>query len=354
MTLVKLPELQRALASLPRAKLAHLPTPLEACPQFSRLLGGPSIWIKRDDCTGLAFGGNKARQHEFILGDALARGTDVVIQGAASQSNQSRQLAAAAARLGIDCVLMPRRDARFEEVQGNQLIARLFGAIIHPIDATASAKDAKEQMAAKLRSEGRTPAILGMGSERALCLAAVAYIGAYLEIIEQLQAAGEPLPTHLYVTSQGSTQAGLQAAVMLLGHNVEVRGINPMDERNEAFESRDVIAAQCREAAKMLGFALEVEGAQVSNSTDWVGPDYGKPSPAAQEAAAVLAKAEGILVDPVYSGKGLSGLIGDIQSGKLGVNDRVVFLHTGGLPAIFSYAQECLSNREQDVSEWVL
>ncbi len=331
-------QLKLALDALPRVELAHLPTPLEACPRFSAKLGGPQIWIKRDDCTGLAFGGNKARQHEYILGDAISRGVNVVIQGAASQSNQSRQLAAAAARLGIRCILMPRKDARFEEVQGNQLIARRFGAEIVPIDPAESAKVAKEAMAERLRAQGLMPAILGMGSESALTLAAIAYIDAYCELVDQFDAMGALLPTHIYVTSQGSTQAGLQAAVMLLGHETLVCGINPMDARNEAYEPPRIIADQCVSAARILGFDLNVAEEDIDNSVDYVGTDYGQPSDAAQEAADLIASSEGILVDPVYSAKGLSGLVGDIRSGKLTKSDRVVFLHTGGLPAIFSYA----------------
>lgn len=342
MTIVPQAELRAALAGLPRVRLAHLPTPLEACPRLSNLLKGPKIWIKRDDCTGLAFGGNKARQHEFILGDAVSQGVDVVIQGAASQSNQSRQLAAAAARLGLDCVLMPRKDALYEHVQGNQLVSRLFGARIVPIEATASVKQAKEEMAAKLRAEGRNPAILGMGSEKALSLAAVAYVGAYLEIVDQFDALGEPMPTHIYVTSQGSTQAGLQTAATLLGHSTRICGINPMDSRNEAYEPPAAIALQCEAAARILGFDLSVRADEIRNSTDWVGTDYGKPSPEAQKAASLLARTEGLLIDPVYSGKGFSGLLGDIEAGLLKDDDRVVFIHTGGLPAIFSYAETCL------------
>jgi 1-aminocyclopropane-1-carboxylate deaminase/D-cysteine desulfhydrase-like pyridoxal-dependent ACC family enzyme len=343
MAIVSQSELRAALAALPRVRLAHLPTPLDPCPRLSDLLQGPRIWIKRDDCTGLAFGGNKTRQHEFILGDAVDRGVDVVIQGAASQSNQSRQLAAASARLGIDCILMPRKDAFYEQVQGNQLVSRLFGATIVPVDAADSVKRAKEDMAARLRAEGRNPALLGMGASEALTLAAVAYVGAYLEIVDQLEALGEPLPSHVYVTSQGSTQAGLQAAARLLGHPTRIVGINPMDSRNEAYEPPASIARQCEQAARILGYELSVEPEEVSNSTEWVGRDYGQPSLAAQKASSLLARTEGILVDPVYSGKGFSGLLGDIEAGRLTANDRVVFVHTGGLPAIFSYSEASLN-----------
>lgn len=334
--------LAEALSSLPRARLAHLPTPLEECLNFQKALHGPKIWIKRDDCTGLAFGGNKVRQHEYILGDALHRGVDVVIQGAASQSNQSRQLAAAAAKLGLDCVLMPRMDSRFQDVQGNALIARLFGTRIVPVPADASLKKAKQQMADDLRREGRNPMILGMGSERALTLAAVAYIGAYLELVAQFETLDQPLPTHIYATSQVSTQAGLQAAITLLGHGIVVKGINPMDQRNEAFETPAEIAGKSNAAAALLGFDLALQEKDIQNSVDWVGPDYGLMSSEGRSAAELLARTEGILVDPVYSGKGLAGLVGDIAAGSLTSRDRVVFLHTGGLPAIFSYADEIL------------
>jgi L-cysteate sulfo-lyase len=334
--------LAAALGALPRARLAHLPTPLEECLKFQKALGGPKIWIKRDDCTGLAFGGNKVRQHEYILGDALHRGVDVVVQGAASQSNQSRQLAAAAAKLGLDCVLMPRMDSRFDDVQGNALISRLFGTRVVPVAADASLKKAKQQMADDLRREGRTPMILGMGSERALTLAAVAYVGAYLELAAQFEALDQPLPTHIYATSQVSTQAGLQAAIALLGHDIVVKGINPMDQRNEAYETPAEIAGKSNAAAALLGFDLALQEKDIQNSVDWVGPDYGLMSPEGRSAAELLARTEGILVDPVYSGKGLAGLVGDIAQGALTSADRVVFLHTGGLPAIFSYADEIL------------
>jgi L-cysteate sulfo-lyase len=343
MSAIKEFDLATALAALPRAKLAHLPTPLDSCERLARALNGPKIWIKRDDCTGLAFGGNKVRQHEYILGDALNRGVDVVIQGAASQSNQSRQLAAAAAKLGLDCVIMPRMDARYSDVQGNQLISRLFGASIVPIAAGASSIQAKEQMAAKLREAGRNPMILGMGSEQALTLATVAYVGAYLELLGQFADLREAMPTHIYVTSQVSTQAGLQVASSLLGHRVSIRGINPMDRQNEAYETPENIARKCNEAARLLGFDAMLDAASIQNLTDWVGPGYGIPSPEGKEAAALLARFEGILVDPVYSAKGLSGLVADVRSGYLTADDRVVFLHTGGLPAIFSYADDVSS-----------
>jgi len=335
--------LKAALASLPRRKLGHFPTPLDKCERISLVLGGASIWVKRDDCSGLAFGGNKTRQLQFVLGDALASGADVIIQGAASQSNHSRQVAAAAAKLGVKCVLMPRQDKKSSVVQGNALIARLFGADIEPVPNDSSMKLAKERTNARLREAGRTPFVVGMGAERALTLAAVAYVDALLEIIEEFERQGEALPTHIYTTSQGSTQAGLLAGARLLGLNISVVGINPMDASNEAYVDVPAIEKQAIGAAELLGFSLELAPGDVQNCTDFVAPGYGLPSPEGQEAIAMMARFEGMLFDPVYSGKGLSGLVGHIRAGVIPSGSRVVFIHTGGLPALFSYSEEMLA-----------
>jgi L-cysteate sulfo-lyase len=318
------------LDALPRVRLAHLPTPLDPLPRLVEALGGgPRVWVKRDDCTGLAFGGNKTRQLEYVLGDAVAGGADVLIQGAASQSNHSRQLAAAAAKLGLECVLTPRRDALYAKAQGNQLVWRLLAGAIEPV-AQASVGAAKRALAERLRAEGRTPYIVGMGQDRALALAAVAYVGALLEIVEQL---GEP-PSHVYTTSQGSTQAGLQLGAAVLGLDIDVVGINPMTPANEAYISAAGIHALMAEGARILGYEDVILG-PVTNLVDYVGPAYGLASDGSREAIRLAARTEGLLVDPVYSGKGLAGLIDHIRSGRLGAGDQVVFVHTGGLPALF-------------------
>ncbi|WP_322092556.1 pyridoxal-phosphate dependent enzyme [Paraburkholderia bannensis] len=336
--------LRAALSGLPRRKLGHFPTPLDKCERVSEALGGAMVWVKRDDCSGLAFGGNKTRQLQYVLGDALANGADVIIQGAASQSNHSRQVAAAAAKLGVKCVLMPRQDKKSAVIQGNSLIARLFGAEIEPVSNDASMKLAKERTAERLRAAGHTPFVVGMGAVRALTLAAVAYVDALLEIVEEFERQGEPLPSHIYTTSQGSTQAGLLAGARLLGLDIRVVGINPMDSTNEAYVDQAAIEQQAIGAAELLGFSLELASGDVENCTDFVAPGYGLPSPKGQEAIAMMAQLEGMLFDPVYSGKGLSGLVGHIRSGVVPSDARVVFIHTGGLPALFSYSEEMLSS----------
>jgi L-cysteate sulfo-lyase len=326
-----------ALERVPRVRLGHLPTRLDPCPRLEAALDGPEIWCKRDDCTGLAFGGNKTRQLEYVLGDALAQGADVLIQGAASQSNHSRQVAAAAARLGLECMLTPRRDATYRTHQGNQRIAELMATSIESVAEGDSVGAAKRAIAKRLRAQGRKPYIVGMGEMGALALASVAYVGALLEIVEELIAGGSALPTHFYATSQGSTQAGLQLGVELLGLDAKVIGINPMDDRDEAFNSLDAIRGFMRDAARVLG-EEGFEPGEPTNLVDYVGPRYGEASDASREAIELAARTEGLLFDPVYSGKGLAGLVDHIRTGRVGRADRVVFVHTGGLPAIFGDA----------------
>ncbi|MFI6390900.1 D-cysteine desulfhydrase family protein [Nonomuraea sp. NPDC050540] len=320
------------LARLPRVRLAHLPTPLDACPRLSAA-EGPAISVKRDDCTGLAFGGNKVRQHEYVLGDAIAQGADCVIQGSASQSNHSRQLAAAGAKLGLEVFLLPKRDAMSAPVQGNHLVSHLLGATITPIDPAESSTRRKDELAARLRERGRRPYVVGMGATRSLTLAALAYVEALVEIVE----AGEA-PDWIFVTSQGSTQAGLQLGCELLGLPTRVVGVNPMTAAHEAYLPPAQIAALARGAAELLGLASAIEPADVVNLTGYVGEGYGVPSAESLAAIATLGAAEGILLDPVYSGKGFAGLLDHCSRGLLAPGERVVFVHTGGLPALFGYA----------------
>lgn len=338
--------LREALGRLPRVHLAHLPTPLDACPNLSRRLSGPDVAIKRDDCTGLAFGGNKARQLEYILGDAVEQGADCVIQGAASQSNHARQLAAAAAKLGMKAYLTPKRDARSAPVQGNYLVANLLGADVRPVPASASMQEAKAALADELAAAGANPYIVGMGATRTLVRAAVAYVGAFLEIVEACLQHQKPPPDWVYTTSQGGTQAGLQVGAILLDVPTRVVGINPMRSDQEAYIPPLEIADLVNEACVLLGAPQRVGEADVENLTDYVGPGYGLPSPRGREAMALLAASEGILLDPIYSCKGFSGLIDHIRKGRLAPDERVVFVHTGGTPAMFAYAADLIERRD--------
>ena len=331
-------DLQARIDALPRVSLAHLPTPLDECPRAAAGLGLDRLRIKRDDCTGLGFGGNKVRQHEFVLGDALDAGFDTVIQGSASQSNHSRQLAAAGAKLGLEVHLMPKQDHMSDPIQGNHLISRRFGATIHPLAATESTIAAKEALAEELRADGKTPYLVGMGADRSLALAAVAYVQAMIELIDQCAGA---LPQVIYSGSQGSTQVGLLLGARLLGLDVQVVGVNPLDDRHEAYLSVQQILDVGAAAAGLLGLDSPLALEDIVNDTRFVGEAYGIPSPAGLEAMDLLGTSEGILLDPIYSGKAFSGLMALTQ--EQDVSDAL-FLHTGGLPALFAYADQLEAN----------
>jgi L-cysteate sulfo-lyase len=326
---------RQRLETLPRVDLATLPTPLDACANLTASLGGPRIWIKRDDCTGLAFGGNKVRQHEFVLGAALAAGADCFVQGAASQSNHSRQLAAAGARLGVETYLLPKRDRMSSPVQGNYLVDHLLGAKITPIDLNASTIEAKATLVEELRAQGRHPYVTGMGADESLVLAAVAYVEAAFEIVEALHEA--ELPDWVYTASQGSTQAGLLVGFEILGLPTQVLGVCPMDDTHEAYLSRQQILELAHGAARLLGYESALTLDDILTTEEFVGDGYGVTTASAIEAIRTVASTEGTMLDPVYSGKAFAALLAHVRSGRLAPGANVVFVHTGGLPALFAY-----------------
>lgn len=334
----RIDDVRRRLGELPRTRLAALPTPLDDCVRLAAEFDGVRILVKRDDLTGLAFGGNKVRQHEYILGDAIANGADCLIQGSASQSNHSRQLAAAGAKLGIETHLLPLQDAHSDPIQGNYLVSNLLGAHIHPVPMGSSLVDAKTELADSLRAQGRTPYIVGMGAQTALELAVVAYIGALLEIVEQLPP-GTTLDV-VYTTSQGSSQAGLLLGCELLGLPTRVVGIGPLDARHEAYISPQGILDLVIGAAQRLGVETRLGMDDIVHDTGFVGDAYGVPTAESFSALRRLAASEGILLDPIYSGKGFAGLLAHLTAGLVPAPATVVFLHTGGLPALFEYANE--------------
>lgn len=335
--------LRGALAAFPRAKIAHLPTPLDACQRLGPELGGIELFVKREDATGLAMGGNKTRQLEFILGRAMRDGFDTIIQGAAAQSNHARQLAAAGAKLGLEVHLLPWEDSRSDPIQGNYLLSHLYGAIHHPLPPGASSKQAKAELAERLRAEGKTPYIVGMGAHEALVLATVAYAEAFVEMIGQL--GNTRVPDWVFTTSQGSTQAGLLVGARWLDLPTRIVGINPMGPDHEAYSAPSTILEMARDAAGMLGRELTLQPDDVVNSTDYVGEGYGVPSPSGLAALERLATSEGILLDPVYTSKGFAGLLDHVERGDVREGQQVVFIHTGGLPGVFAYPEAVLQGR---------
>lgn len=329
-------ELRERLTRVPRVRLAHLPTPLEQLPRLSAALGDVSVFVKRDDCTGLACGGNKARHNEFIFGDALAKGADLFVWGAGVQSNNCRQTAAACAKLGLDCHLVLGRNRPFsagpDPVQGNLLLDHILGAKIEIVEeGLGSRLEARiAAVAAEYRAQGRRPYY--WGSPVVKPLAALSYVDAIVELREQWPA-DAPDPAGIYVSSAGSTGAGAALGVELLGWNTQLRSIAPLQwEWDTQQEMADTAAA----TAHLLGLDLPFPRERIHVNFDQIPPGYGKASPACLEAIALAARTEGLLFDPIYSGKALAGLIADIRSGLVPKGASVVLIHTGGIPAIFA------------------
>ncbi|SEF00837.1 D-cysteine desulfhydrase [Rhizobiales bacterium GAS188] len=330
-----------ASAALPRVVLGTLPTPLDEAPRLAAALGSPPIWVKREDLSGLALGGNKTRQLEALMAAALAAGADTVIATAAAQSNFCRTTAAAAAKLGLGAVLLLRGHDGLP-VTGNLLLDRLLGAEIEFID-TADPYDPAvplrlEQIAGRLRAAGRRPHLIHVvGSSGAI--GAAAYLPAAEELVSQSRAHGVA-PAALYVTAgSGLTVAGLALGLKHLGSPMRVVGI--CAQKPAAF-MRPLIVERANEAAALLGISTRVEATDIALDDRQIGPGYGTATPASVEAIELAARTEGLLLDPVYTGKCMAGLIADIRAGRWSGGGPVVFLHSGGTPGLFAYGADRL------------
>ena len=331
-------QLRQATAKLPRVPLAHLPTPLEEVPRFAARLKSPRVFIKRDDCTGMVMGGNKTRHNEFLLGEALKQGADVLVWGAGVQSNNCRQTAAACNKLGLECYLYLTRATHNDDVQGNLLLDHLLGAHIAVID-TPLGPALDELLLAKaeeLRAAGRRPFVWDRMTGRPL--AAVSYALALAETLEQARAVGVE-PTQVYCAAAGATGAGLAIGKAILGWPGKVRLLSPI---RWPWDTPRDLAEVGNAAAALLGLPHRVTAADIDVRDDYIGERYGAVTPGSRDALALLARTEGILLDPVYTGKAMAGLIDDARQGRLGANDQVVFIHTGGTPAVFAYRDELM------------
>jgi 1-aminocyclopropane-1-carboxylate deaminase/D-cysteine desulfhydrase-like pyridoxal-dependent ACC family enzyme len=331
-------ELRRCVAKLPRVDLAHLPTPLEEVPRFADIIGGPRIFIKRDDCTGLLFGGNKTRHNEFLLADALQKGADVVVWGAGVQSNNCRQTAAACAKLGLECRLFLSRGSHGDEVQGNLLLDHLVGARVEIVDEPIGPKldQLLAEKAEELRRAGRTPYAWDRHAIRAL--AAVSYMLCMAEIVEEMREHNLE-PTTVYVSATGSTGAGMALARSVLGLSCAVRCICPIDWPWDPCEDMAQIGNR---AAEVLGLPHRLQTADIEATEAYIGSGYGQLTPDGREAIDLLARTEGILLDPVYTGKAMAALIDDVRKQRVRADEVLVFVHTGGLPAVFAYRDELM------------
>ncbi len=332
-------QLREHVDCLPRFPLAHLPTPFEHLKRFSKVLGGPQIHIKRDDCTGLAMGGNKTRHNEFLMAEALRQGADTFVWGAGVQSNNCRQTVAACAKAGLDCQLVLGRGRPADgpdPVQGNLLLDHLMGGAYEIVEAIIGEElDRKiAEKAEQFRARGRKVYLWDRDAVKPL--AAVSYVLCLIEILEQSAASGF-VPDAIYVSSAGSTGSGLALGAAVLGQKFPVRNICPI---RWEWDTQSDMAEIANSAAKLLGLETRLERGDIELTFDFIPPGYGKISSGGLEATALVARTEGILLDPIYTAKAMAGLVSDIRKGRLADAKNVVFVHTGGTPALFAYNEE--------------
>jgi 1-aminocyclopropane-1-carboxylate deaminase/D-cysteine desulfhydrase-like pyridoxal-dependent ACC family enzyme len=336
-------EIRARIACVPRVPLALTPTPLHELPRLAAELGIGRLFVKRDDLTGLAFGGNKTRNLEFRLAEAVAEGADTIVAGLEAQSNSARQTAAAANILGLRTVLILRKDREWHW-QGNPLVDRILGADVRFLElADRAAMDrALREAAADLRAQGRRPYVMNHAKAFATG-SALAYLLCTLEIVEQTAALGVE-PTHLYMASGNKGHAGLILGRLLLGKAFRTVAIS----QHYADDRVSGALKGVRDAAAALGWEVDVAESDVESYDDYVETAYGLPSSSGLAAIALAARTEGMLLDPIYSGKAMAGLIDHARRGRLGPDSAVVFVHTGGLPALFAFKDKILAALDGD------
>ena len=320
------------LTSLPHIPLASVPTPLHRAERLSAALGGPDIWFKRDDLTGFGLGGNKIRKLEFLVGDALAQGADTLVTGAGPQSNHVRSTMAVAAHLGLNGVAV-FYGSRPSETRGNLFLDEVLGAeLIFSDNPDRSQLDERIiEEGERLKAEGRRPYVIGRGG--ASPLGSTGYVAASLEILSQLTAL-RLQPDHLFfATGSCGTQTGLLVGAKWLQLGYRVCGISVSRQRHECLARIEKLA---HETAALLDIKLSLSSDDIVIYEDYIGPGYGVSTPECDEAIRLVARTEGIFLDPVFSGKAMAGLIDLIKQGNIGQGETVLFLHTGGWPALLA------------------
>lgn len=335
---------------LPRVSLANLPTPLEEAKNLRKVIGGPRLFLKRDDLNGLGCGGNKLRKLEFLMGEALRQGADTVVTSGAMQTNHGRLTAAAAAKLGLECVLvMTEEDCHYYE--GNRILQELFGArqVFAQVDYSVSAdKLDKEKLRAgdvkiaevleELRAAGRKPFLIPRGGRSLQGTAS--YCAAMAELNAQLDALGVK-PDHLIVpAATGSTLTGVTLGARILGMKVKIHGV-ALSRSPE--EGKRMVAEEFNRDAAAMDYPYRITPEEIVLYGDYIGAGYGIMTGAGQRAIRLLARTEGVLLDPVYTSKTMSAYLDFVERGLFKESETVVFFHTGGLPLLFL----------RDVSAWL-
>lgn len=322
------------IATVPRVKLIVRPTPITEAPNLARAFapsGGPRIFLKRDDLTSIGLGGNKLRNLEFRLAKSLEDDPDTVVVGLDLQSNSARQTVAACNKLGLRTILV-LEGAPPNAPQGNLLMDYLLGAEVHFAPDREAQRRALDAIAAEVRARGGRPHILNDNPMFDVA-SAIAYLETALEVIEQLAEEGLR-PDCFYMSSSGKGQAGLVLAQRVTGLPFRVHCVTATDE----FHVPSRTAAIANETAERLGLDLVVTEEEIVNFGDQVGPGYGRPSAAGTEAVRLFARTEGVILDPIYTGKAAAGMAAHLREGRFGPGEVVVFVHTGGVPANFTWA----------------
>jgi L-cysteate sulfo-lyase len=323
-------------SNIARVALGHFPTPVEELQRLGRVLGGPRILVKRDDLTGLACGGNKTRKLEYLLADALQQGAKTLITSGAPQSNHARQTAAAAARYGLGCVLVLGGMAPPNNT-GNLLLDELLGARIR----WAGDRDRytmMEEIASEERAAGRKPYIIPYGGSNAI--GASAYVTAIDELVRQTLEQDLHIEHIVLASSSGGTQAGMIAGAKAMHFRGRILGIS-VDKPQEALER--VILELAQITAAHLGLRIEIGPDDVHVNDHYRGNGYAILGEPEREAIRLLARTEGLLLDPVYTGRAMAGLLDLIKQGEFSRHESVLFWHTGGTPALYAYADQLLA-----------
>ncbi|RJQ77614.1 D-cysteine desulfhydrase family protein [Pseudonocardiaceae bacterium YIM PH 21723] len=329
------------LSTFDRASLGTWPTPLEHCGRLSEALGGPRILLKRDDVNGLGLGGNKLRKLEFLLGAALAEGADTVVTFGGLQTNHGRQTAAACARLGLRCELVltaavPLSGEAYER-SGNVALDRLYGAQLHFCADEQEAETTHLAILERAAQEGRKVTTVPMGGSNAV--GALGYVAAALELHEQ----AADIDRIVCPTGSVGTVAGLIVGAAALGWPVRVDAVAISED---AAAKQAKIEQLVAETAGLLGLPVpSLDHVRVTDRA--VGDGYGLPTPQTWEAIRLFARTEGVLLDPVYTGKAAAGLIAAVAAGEIPADETVVFLHSGGTPALFGYTPDLIVEAER-------
>lgn len=319
-----------------RESLGFFPTPLIELKRLSKALDGPKIFMKRDDNTGLALGGNKTRKLEFIIGDAFAKGADTIITAGAAQSNHCRQTAAAAASLGLECHLVLGGEEP-EQVSGNLLLDKIFGCHIHWAGTNRKGEDIP-QIVEQLTKAGKNVYVVPYGgsSERG----ALAFVEAFKELESQRESINETFTHIVFASSSGGTQAGLMLGNKIFNSPYQIVGINIDKGETDKVPFDQYTVALANSTAKLINADYEFSESDLILNSDYVGEGYGVVGTLENEAIEMTAQTEGILLDPVYTGRAMGGLIDMIRTGQIKKTDRVLFWHTGGAPALFAYSSD--------------